>query len=527
MAQRAWAVAKGPIKYSKHDPHGQQAMVDMSLPQCALQVAVGDSEDHAKFLKSMDEYYKQVRQLLEAKPTDSQEDNIRRYQTTKEVQSKLSNMPKEQKETYGRFFQLAGVVDLLSKDPYIRRWNATMRMLDGWNEHSESLDKYQTRRIIKLWYLSFPCGIFAFCFFIQSVMLHLATHFYIYYMELEEKAGGGKHQHARLFDLVGNWIAWLVGGERKKTGDAIIDGNVQIPIKLLDASGLIPVFLFCSVYAFAVFRDKFSIGLWNKTFIVASCMALLKGTFDLVTIMPDSMGWENCKARISESERETFHSLKFTQDGNTAFFKLMAMEILGGQHGRVRYCADMMISGHTYFACLFALSAYKQTFLAFGGVKYGKWVTRLVGLLCALSIATEMSLVAAARFHYTVDMLAAVVLVILLFDSTRVEQISVDWSEGFKWRDPSFVPKSSFQSFTKWLRQCCGKIEEKDIPDPDIIASRCEHLGNLRVLHDNPPWGLHMALFGDVESGLDLGAESSNRKVQDPSSTLPLLGPSP
>mmetsp|Transcript_49755 Transcript_49755/g.133643 ORF Transcript_49755/g.133643 Transcript_49755/m.133643 type:complete len:390 (+) Transcript_49755:45-1214(+) len=97
MAQRARAVAKGPIKYSKHDPHGQQAMVDMSLPQCALQVAVGESEDHAKFLKSMDEYYKQVRQLLEAKPTDSQEDNFRRYQTTKEVQSKLSNMPKEQK----------------------------------------------------------------------------------------------------------------------------------------------------------------------------------------------------------------------------------------------------------------------------------------------------------------------------------------------------------------------------------------------------------------------------------------------
>lgn len=95
---------------------------------------------------------------------------------------------------------------------------------------------------------------------------------------------------------------------------------------------------------------------------------------------------------------------------------------------RVAPATRLHPEGHTYFAALFSLSAYKQFFLS--GV--GKFWSRVVGFICVCCMVTEVSLVAAARFHYTVDMLVAVVLVGLLFDSTYVEQIAADWSEGFR-----------------------------------------------------------------------------------------------
>merc|ERR1719210_3286528 len=256
-------------------------------------------------------------------------------------------------------------------------------------------------------------------------------------------------------------------------------------------------------YLYAAYRGNFNIGLWNKTFIVGSIMAILKGIFDVVTILPDSTGWKSCKERLGKEGIASFREMSFVADFDGAFLKLLTLEILGGQGGRrVRYCADMMISGHTYFAALFSLSAYKQIYYSGSG----KMVARLVGFTCLCCISTELILVAAARFHYTVDMLAALVLVVLLFDSTYVEQLAADWSEGFRWRDketfqmhlspvfnlymriryqPTSVLRSGVQSKPETDALIQKQSGEHEQP---IVPSRPVGLLNPRVTSGSPPW---------------------------------------
>jgi hypothetical protein len=256
---------------------------------------------------------------------------------------------------------------------------------------------------------------------------------------------------------------------------AVAQGSVEIPTNILDASGAIPLFLAVTAYGLSWFNHSFHIGLWNKTFIVASLMALIKGFMDVVTIMPDSIGWESCKERLQPSGLEHIRSLHFLKDFWSTFFSAAWHEIIGNGHGgRIRYCADMMVSGHTYFAALFSLSAYKQVahnHVVFPG-KANMWCRRLVMITCVVCIVVELLLVAAARFHYTVDMLMSLLLVGLLFDSSCVEQISADWSEGFQFRcKDTFKPRSS--PLSSLIRSFSGDVDPKTDPAvPAVLPSR-------------------------------------------------------
>lgn len=78
----------------------------------------------------------------------------------------------------------------------------------------------------------------------------------------------------RLFDLIGNSVGVATG--HKQEG-ALVRGKAKIPTNLLDASGFIPLLLCLASYVYSFLRGQFSIGLWNKTFIAASCMAIMKG----------------------------------------------------------------------------------------------------------------------------------------------------------------------------------------------------------------------------------------------------------
>jgi len=95
-------------------------------------------------------------------------------------------------------------------------------------------------------------------------------------------------------------------------------------------------------------------------------------------------------------------------------------------------------------------------------------------MLCVIG---EVSLVAAARFHYTSDMLVSIVLVVLLFDSIHIGQLAADWSEGFSWQDSSFIPESSFQG----LFQCKDNNTEKVVPSQGYMV-------NLRRVVDYHAW---------------------------------------
>lgn len=288
-------------------------------------------------------------------------------------------------------------------------------------------------------YILGPMLMFACAFSIQSFLLHIATHFYVKYME--SGPASRREGEGMLFDVVGEYVASVVRGFEHVDEGAVTKGRVAFPMWMLDASGILPAIFSSFAFTRSWIQGHFHIGLWTKAFIVASITAITKGVFDAVTIMPDSIGWEECKKRLTDDGLEQMRSVHWRQNFLTSgLFKSLANEVFGVRGGaRVRYCADMMVSGHTYFACVFALSAYKQIvyntdFFGCSDLKWHKRFTKVVLIFLCLFVSTEVLLVSLARFHYTVDMLVAILLVCLLFDSVHVEQWAADWTVGYRWQ---------------------------------------------------------------------------------------------
>mmetsp|Transcript_51974 Transcript_51974/g.118584 ORF Transcript_51974/g.118584 Transcript_51974/m.118584 type:complete len:526 (+) Transcript_51974:3-1580(+) len=277
----------------------------------------------------------------------------------------------------------------------------------------------------------FPMFMFMVCFAAQSFGLHIATHFYIKYMDAQsamvEASTAGVDPAAgvdasdlhmiregQLLDAVGDWIGTYANPD-------------SIPLAVLDASGGIPAFGFMLIYGYA--RDR-CVDLWTKVFLVASCMALSKAVLDMVTVLPDSSGWTNCQARLDPDGVIALRDLDFSVGFAQGMLDLLVVETIGveGVRGRVRYCSDMMISGHTYFAVVFSMAVW--SLLRYEGYSDGaRWAT---AFLCILCVIIEMGAVIVTQFHYTVDLVASVFMVIFLWDSIHLESLAYEWVWGFK-----------------------------------------------------------------------------------------------
>merc|ERR1719329_1535897 len=69
--------------------------------------------------------------------------------------------------------------------------------------------------------------------------------------------------------------------------------------------------------------------------------------------MPDSIGWTECKARLTPlgvSYMQHDHSM----------LDLLKAEATGVDGHHLRWCSDMAISGHTYFTTIYALGLYEM-----------------------------------------------------------------------------------------------------------------------------------------------------------------------
>eukprot|EP00931_Biecheleriopsis_adriatica_P016106 TRINITY_DN11988_c0_g2_i2.p1 TRINITY_DN11988_c0_g2~~TRINITY_DN11988_c0_g2_i2.p1 ORF type:complete len:508 (-),score=84.70 TRINITY_DN11988_c0_g2_i2:54-1577(-) len=403
----------------------------------------------------------------------------------------------EQEDKTTRVRILANILHRLQQVPALARASSYKRLFTSEEAAKEFSKSFETPWTVKLWYVAWPCVLFFFAFFFQSFMLHIATHFYIKYM-------GGEQGNGRLYDIIGTTV-----GEKLAPKEG---GAIEIPLSLLDATAGIPLALCFIAFTLSWISGTFSIGGWNKTFIVASAMAVIKGVFDVVTILPDSMGWERCQQRLHEEGVDRLSRLHFMQDSFKAFFNLFLTEL---SPNRIRYCADMMVSGHTYFATLFCLAAYNQVkynHVYFPGTT-NKIVRILVAIVCFGCITLELVLVALSRFHYTVDMLSSLLLVLVLHDSISIDQLASDWSEGFFWRDPEhFVPSSS--PLTQlW---CYMKDTQCDDDSQKIVASQSLRLYNIRQYTGCAPW--------DVAQGHHPGLPRNEDSLQrhfDPARLLP------
>lgn len=285
---------------------------------------------------------------------------------------------------------------------------------------------YSTSNYQKSIYWLFPPFIFFICFSFQSFCLHIATKEYIDYMiNIRELFNQTKIDNniekqiteGQLYDVFG----YLVG---KYTNGS----NINIPLIILDLLGIFSLFIFSSLIIIMIYFDYDVIGIYNKTFIIASIMATSKGIIDMITIIPDSNGWDVCQKRLGDHPIKYLNSIDFSNHFFMSLFHMIKFEIFGLDHHRIRYCADMMISGHTYFVVLFLIASYKIVSIVIDKRSYQMILIKLVVMMF---IIVEIITISLERFHYTVDIVMAIMLVILLWDSKTVDMIAYNWSQGY------------------------------------------------------------------------------------------------
>jgi len=206
------------------------------------------------------------------------------------------------------------------------------------------------------WFIKWavPCAFGGFGFYVQSSLLHYSTYRYVHRIQLIEAEIS-----------VHNWEAH--GDDFQELDDplaAMFGPKTAINLKILDSvAAFFPaMFVAICVYsgAFAAKEDHIlrsqCLQVWSKVFVCAGLLFILKGSLGAMTTVPDSSGWKVCAARLAPEGvkyMQEEHSLSemFRLDYHWHF-------ALHNPHP-LRYCSDMMYSGHTFVVTLFALGFYE------------------------------------------------------------------------------------------------------------------------------------------------------------------------
>jgi hypothetical protein len=196
----------------------------------------------------------------------------------------------------------------------------------------------------------------------------------------------------------------------------------------LDGLGCFSIFLFVFLIIVSIFVDKHNdyYKIYTKTFLVGSLMAIFKGILDSVTIIPDSIGWNECKKRISNNDIIFLKNLNFSSDFSESVIKLLYVEIFGINGHHIRYCGDMMLSGHTYFVVLFNLGNYKILNTLIPNVTQTQKI--IIITIIVMIIIFEFIIIELKKFHYTVDIILAIIIVLLTWNCKCISFISNKWN---------------------------------------------------------------------------------------------------
>lgn len=302
--------------------------------------------------------------------------------------------------------------------------------------------------------------------FFMQVCLHCATYFYIINMDTlvhEVKTTQGDNGNY-LNDLS---MGWSITNGTKPFGSledpvARLVPYLDVNINVLDlvAGALMMVFVVMCFFQ----NDK---KLWTKVFVCHALLAVCKGIIDVTTIEPDSSGWENCQKRLGGQPVVDMFKKKFNPftDGYFYFFMKVALFEMFGFHmdritSGVRYCSDMMLSGHTFVTCLYALGTcellqrirqnpprngcVKDFIEKFGQVLY---IVFVVFIICEQLL--EISLVLSDRFHYTADVVVAIMATLALYTNGPLAIYAEWWASSFGEFDADELEGNI------WVPPCC------------------------------------------------------------------------
>jgi hypothetical protein len=284
-------------------------------------------------------------------------------------------------------------------------------------------------------------------------------------------------------------------------------GHKDIKIQVLDyvSAALPAIFLVGTMWQ----KD---LQLWTKMLLANSMLALWKGTLGMATIVPDSIGWKNCKARLGKEGLDYYQDhigSPFTDGFLKMFSDIVKLEFTKPQ---TRFCADMLYSGHTYFTCLYALGILELVRRSTMKLKSKKKLRSAIIVLFSLLVLgeqlAEIYLVLLDRFHYTMDVLAALLMVFLWYTNGPLAIASKWWSSYPA--SPTSVPVPAAQRIEE-LRQEIASLQGIDARDEgDIWVPVC-------CVPFCCLWGYHHVvstkhLGGDLEDILSLDPEAEKAR---------------
>mmetsp|Transcript_61668 Transcript_61668/g.133574 ORF Transcript_61668/g.133574 Transcript_61668/m.133574 type:complete len:508 (-) Transcript_61668:213-1736(-) len=294
----------------------------------------------------------------------------------------------------------------------------------------------KSRKEQKKWWVIkwvMPAFLNAVCMFLCAWMLHIATYFYVNEMlqwekDYELRPNPGKHMVPTSQGLRLNDTSF---GSLNDPLEADL-GFFDIDIGFLDlVAAIFPMLFFMSALLTEDLRT------WTKILLCNSLLALCKGMLGAMTTVPDSTGWAGCKARLGESNVEWLGQRHSMMD-------LLYHEAVGVNGKHMRWCADMLFSGHTYLTTLYALGLYEVVRVTFGRCDYNitknsiattgplEWYSKLLALFLVASTAiveqlVEITCVILNRFHYSMDVFVAVLLTFLFYTNGAIAVATKRW----------------------------------------------------------------------------------------------------
>jgi len=295
-----------------------------------------------------------------------------------------------------------------------------------------------------------PVLMYMFGFFLQNVQLNIGTFLYVQKMMSAPSTCSGI-----LYDSFHEAV-----------------GYAHVDMKMLDKITLLPVFFW--MVGTLYLRD---LRLWSKVFCCAAIMHVWKGVFTWVTVVNDSSGWDNCKDRLGDTIK--WHESLIGKPWGEVLGSSMALVFTGfGGVWPVRFCADMIPSGHTFTAFLFSLGMMDMTRRLWFLVPKctGAAIMGIAWSIAGVLFFAEFYFVILNHFHYAVDMMLAVLLVLLFYTNAGIA-LFVDWyvelfkkkedrtnSAGMIWIPFFFVPFCFFGASHYMLKETShDEVKEKII----------------------------------------------------------------
>lgn len=284
-----------------------------------------------------------------------------------------------------------------------------------------------------------PATCFGVSFCIQNLLLHIATYIYVQWMyRLEESLASNKFEVTATSS--GVQLSSKIGEGALNDLSAMVFGFRPVPMLLIDCLSLsVP-----TVWLGGVLW-RLDLHLFTKCCFCGSFLAIGKGCFSVLTVVPDSIGWGACKARLGKDGVAWFSNSSNVNFDNVpdslhSLGELLIITVVppSMSHYRIlRFCADMIYSGHTYFVALFSLGLYDM----FRGITQ-YWKHRLLwrgllGMVLMLLVLADITLILLNKFHYSIDVVLAIIVVFLYYTNAAISR-SVAW-----WADEVWVPKGN------------------------------------------------------------------------------------